>query len=84
MYVSSYCYVCVLILLYVSSYCYVCVLILLYAGITPHLSANCNELIIKIGGEPRLRYSLYLLYRYKSTCCTGTKVLAVQVQKYKY
>ncbi len=38
MYVSSYCYICVLILLYmcphtamyVSSYCYVCVLILLY------------------------------------------------------
>jgi hypothetical protein len=29
-YVSSYYYMCVLILLCVSSYCYVCVLILLY------------------------------------------------------
>ena len=61
---SSYCYVCALILLcmrphtaiYVSSYCYVCVFILLYAGITPHLSASCNA-----------RYSVYLLYWYKRT-----------------
>ena len=30
MYVSSYCYKCVLILLYVSSYCYICVRVLLY------------------------------------------------------
>ena len=125
LYVSSYCYVCVLILLYecprtamyVPSYCYACVLILPYmcprtamyvssffcmrashytsaraatrgtqftcfTGTNVQIltreatgSESCNELIIKVGGAPRLRYSLYLLlqvqqyvlYRYKST-----------------
>jgi hypothetical protein len=39
---SSYCYICVLILLYVSSYCYICVLILLYRAptrLSPHVKS---------------------------------------------
>ncbi len=40
-YVSSYCYMCVRILLYVSAYCYMCVLMLLY--MCPHTATYVSS-----------------------------------------
>ena len=59
-YVSSYCYVCVLIrfvcvliLLYVSAYCYMCVRVLLH--VCPHTKHMCPLLeCVCVGGGKRL------------------------------
>ena len=76
----QYYYVCVLILLHVSSYYNVCVLILLYMSllvyVCPHItvcvsSYYCVCVLVQVQRVVRSafaeRYSVYLLYWYKST-----------------
>jgi hypothetical protein len=79
MYVSSYCYVCVLILLcmcphtsmYVSSYCYVCVLILLYIcpNTAIYVSSYCNTRVRR----PAETAALSLLVQRSSAAYVSTR-----------
>jgi hypothetical protein len=98
MYVSSYCYICVLIQLYmcphtlymcphttiyVSSYCYICVLIQVY--MCPHTAmylSSCPHATIYVSSSSYICTLLLYVSSYSYTMCPHTTTMCVLILLY--